>query len=288
MANPKDQTTPPDTDKEEEGLEEGLIDDTSDVPDMGEGEVVEEEVTEEGEPTPTPDKDKLEEGEASEKLQEFMKKKGLKSLDEVATVLSESEKRTTQLEQERRLSSLLPQNIPPRPKTQRQVKEIPKLTEDPVDMSKEDLEKYLRERDAAVEDRLTAKYEDAEADKEYNKAYAQASRLINKDPEKFERLKPIMANLHGQYENATFEQLYDAADGLEEQVEKERKASLSRDLGLNQGDLDNLKALVGKARPAKISGATSAGGEGMTERGKKSIKKLKDDIFGPQSSVIRD
>lgn len=287
MAKPKTDN-PPDTGKDEEELGTDIVDDTEQVPDMGQGEELSKEAAEEGEPSEAPDTGQAEEGEASQKLQEFMKKKGLKNLDEVAKVLADSEKRQTELEQERRLSSLLPQQIPPRQKIEREARPYPKLEKDPIDMSKEEYQKMREQERGAFKDEIRNEYLDAEDEKEYRRTYARATKVINKDPEKFERLKPTMNNLRFQYPNATFEQLYDAADGMEGQVEKERKETISRDLGLSQGDLDTLKVLAGKARPARISGAGATGGELMTAQGKTQIKKLKDDIFGPQSSVVRD
>ena len=282
-------TDPPDKDKEKEsGEEELIVDDTEQIPDMGEGEEISTEEGETEKPAEAPDTGEAEEGVVSPKLQEIMKKKGWKNLDDFAKAYESSEKKRTELERDRRVSSFLPDEIPPRPKVEREKKPYPKLEKDPMDMTKEEYERFRAEEREAFKSEMQNMYLDAEADKAYQQEYRQAMKRINKDPEKFNRLKPIMNDLRHRYPKANFDDLYDMAAEEEQGVTEKRKEIIRNDLGLSQQDIDDLKALRDKARPATISGgSTGVGGAGrMTPEQRE--KKIKDDIFGKDSTLVRD
>jgi len=288
MPDPKKEA--PDKDKlpEDEG-KEGLIDDTEAVPDMAEGEELSEEEAAKKEASEVSDTEIAEEEELDPELKRLMEKKGYKSPAEVAKAFNALERERTKLEQERRMSSLLPADIPARPKTKRELKPYPKLEKDPMDMTKEEYEQHRTQEREALKDELSYMYTEAEADKEYRRTYASAMTRINKDPEKFQRLKPIMNDLRYQYPQANFDQLYEQAEGLEKDVSKRRKEEVARELFGEDVDMDKLGTLLAKTRPAVISGAGGTGAD-KTKRltREQAEKKLKDDIFGKDAGLIRE
>ena len=115
----------PVTDKtlEETGIEK--------PPEMGKGEEIPE--GEKGKETPPLEKEE----ELSPELEETMQRKGFKSPAELAKDYDASEKKQTELEKEARLRSLTTE-IPQRPKVERTFTEVPALTKDPIDMTKEE------------------------------------------------------------------------------------------------------------------------------------------------------
>ena len=288
MPDPKKEV--PDKDKlpEDVGTEEGLIDDTK-PPDMDEGEELSEEEAAKKEASEVPDTGKAEEEELDPELEQLMKKKGFKSPAEVAKALEASERKLTKLEQERRMSSILPANIPARPRTERELRPYPKLEKDPMEMTKEEYEQHRVQEREALKDELSYMYTEAEADKEYRRTYTSAMTKINKDPDKFQRLKPIMNDLRVQHPQANFDQLYETAEGLEKDVSKRRKEEVARELFGEDVDMDKLGTLVAKARPAAISAAGGTGAD-KTKRltREQAEKKLKDDIFGKETGLIRE
>lgn len=280
MPGPKDK---PDKVKSEE-LDDQIIDDTKDIPDMGAGEELSEEPSGE-ETSEVSDIEVAKEG-IPDDVKALMKKKGYKTLDELGKAMEASEKKLTKLEQEQRLTSLLPVNVPARPRTQREPIEYPEPDKDPMDMSKEEYQDFRKKEREAVKQEMRNEYLDAEEEKEYRKVYTQAVKKIDKDPDKFVRLKPIMNDLRLQHPNANFDQLYEAADKLEDDYARRRKEQISEEIGM---DVDELKTVLGKVRPAVISGASGAGAEsasGLSLEEKE--KKVKDAIFGKQSALVRE
>lgn len=276
----------PDTVKSEE-LDEQIIDDTKDIPDMGTGEELSEEPSEE-EPSKVSDIEVAEE-DIPDEVKVLMKKKGYKTLNELGKALEDSERKTTKLEQEQRLTSLLPVDVPVRAKTQREEVVYPQPEKDPMDMSKEEYQEFRKKEREAVKQEMRNEYLDAEEDKEYRATYTKAVTRINKDPDKFVRLKPIMSDLSRQHPNANFDQLYEAADKLEEDYSRQRKESVAKELFGEDVDIDKLKTVLSKVRPGIISGASGSGADTASKLSlKEREKKVKDEIFGEQSALVRE
>jgi hypothetical protein len=252
----------PDKDKtlEETGLEK--------PPDMGKGD----ELPEEG---------KVEEEELSPELEATMKRKGFKTPAELAKAYDASEKKQTELERDARLRSLTAE-IPIRPKVERTFTEVPVLTKDPIDMSKEEFEDYQGKREKRFTEELTAKYEDAEADKKWDREYRETMAVVNKDPKRFEQIKPQLQELHAKYPDAPLSEIYSAADKMEKEQGQVRKDGFIKEVFGNdttQDDIDKLKTVMSKARPAIVSDAGGAGAEAVNKAGEqKAVEVIWDGI----------
>lgn len=272
-----------------EELGEEIIDDTKDIPDMGAGEELSKEEAAKKEDSEVPDTGEAEEEELDPELKQLMEKKGFKSPGEAVKAFEALEREKTKLEQDRRMSSLIPADIPARPRTKRELKPYPKLEKDPLDMTKEEYEQHRMQEREALKDELSYMYTEAEADKEYRRTYTSAMTKINKDPQKFQKLKPIMNDLRYQHPQANFDQLYETAEGLEKDVSKRRREEVARELFGEDVDVDKLGTLLAKARPAAISGAGGSGADKNKRLTREQAeKKLKDDIFGKETGLIRE
>ena len=252
----------PDTDKSLE-----LTDDT--LPEMGKGEELVE--GKEGEETLSPD------------LEATMKRKGFKDVSELAKAYDASERKQTELEKDARLKSLTAE-IPARPKIERTFTEVPALTKDPYDMSKEEYEAHQTQREKAFEERMTAKYEDAEADKKWNREYRETMAIVNKDKKRFEQITPQLQELHRRYPDAPLSEIYPEADKMEKEQGLRKKEDFIRETFGPDADVDKLKTIMSKARPAIVS---DAGGAGATGAGtKKPVDVIWDNIAN--ADVRRD
>ena len=246
----------PDTDNEQELGKDP-------VPKMGAGEDLPEgKVAKETEASIT---EQAEEEKLSPELEELMKKKGFKDLSEFAKAYEASEKKQTELEKDARLRSLT--QVPERPKQEREIKPYPELTKEPYDMSKEEYEVFRKQEREAFKDELTGMYEDAEADKKWNREYRETMAVVNKDPERFEALKPTLATLHTKYPDAPLSEIYPLADEMEKSQNQRRKDEFIKETFGPNVDVDKLKTLVSKVRPAEIAGAGGAGAANVNKTG---------------------
>lgn len=249
---------------------------------MGEGEELVE--GKEGEETTLPDTGKGEEGKLPPEIEALMKKKGFKDLSEVANAYEAQEKKQTESDKDARLRSFIPSEIPERPKTERTFTEVPTLIKEPVDMTKEEFEDYQGKREKRFKEELTAMYEDAEADKKWKRDHEEVMRVVNKDPRRFEEIKPQMRIAYQKYPNAPIEELYSMADEMEKEEAKERTKKITTDIFGGDIDPDKLKVLLSKLKPAEISGAPGAGGTGAKK------PKAEDAIWGSiqESDTLKD
>ncbi len=261
----------------------------SKVPKMDEAE----ELTagEEGKPAESPDKEKEEAVALTPEILEVMKKKGFKDVSQLAEAYKSSEKKITELEKNARLQSLTPEMIPQRPRVEREVEQVPELTKDPMDMSKEELNEYMTQREKAFESKIKGEYVDSRADENWNREYSEAYEKIGTDPDRFVELRPIMKELYGRYPKANIHQLWDAADKIEKEDSQKRTEKIKKDLGFEGVDTEKFKILIGKGRPGVISDAP--GGGGVAKGGKPKTKEerekaVKDSIFGDSEGLIRD
>ena len=239
---------------------------------MGEGEELVK--GKEGEETTASITEQAEEEKLSPELEELMKKKGFKDLGEFAKAYEASEKKQTELEKDARLRSLT--EVPPRPKAERTFTEVPALTKDPYDMSKEEFDAYQGQREKAVEQRLVARYEDAEADKKWDREYRETMAVVNKDPKRFGEIKPQLQELHAKYPDAPMSEIYPVADEMEKAQSQSNRDKFIRDTFGANVDVDKLKTIVSKARPAIVS---DAGGTGATNIAKAGEQKAVEMIW---------
>ncbi len=225
------------------------------LPEMGKGE----ELVEEGK-----ESEETEEVKLSPELEATMKRKGFKDPAELAKAYDASERKQTELEKDARLRSLTSE-IPLRPKVERTFTEVPVLTKDPIDMTKEEFEDYQGKREKRFTEELTAKYEDVEADKKWDREYRETMAVVNKDPKRFEQIKPQLQELHTKYPNAPLSEIYPVADEMEKTQRTSRRTDFIKDTfgpDTTPEDMERLKAVMSKARPAVVSDATGAGATG--------------------------
>jgi len=233
----------------------GLTDD--EPPIIGEGEELVEE-GKEGDETLPPITDEGKEEKLTPELEALMKKKGFKDTSELAKAYEASERKQTELESEKRLRTL--GQIPVRQRTPRQPIERPVLTKDPYDMTQEELNKHNQKLADAIKDELRVEYEEELKDQEYRKGYIETMKVVNEDPERFERLKPTLANLHRQYPEAPLSELMPVAEGVEKTEKLKRKDEFVKEVFGPDADVEKIKTLIPRLRgPATIAGGVGAG-----------------------------
>lgn len=252
----------------------GLTDDTPPI--IGEGEELVEEVGEGKDPS-LPITGEGEEEKLTPELEALMKKKGFKDTTELAKAYEASERKQTELESEKRLRTL--SQIPTRQRTPRQPIERPVITKDPYDMTQEELNAHNKALADAIKDELRVEYEEEKKDIEYRKGYVETMKVVNEDPERFERLKPTLANLHRQYPEATLAELMPVANEVEKTEKLKRKDEFIKEVFGPDADVDKIKTLIPKVRgPAVIAGGVGAGA--LNAGTKTERAKMEDKIWG--------
>jgi len=173
----------------------GLENESTLPSDMGVGKELVKGGEEEIKPLPG-EEEEVEKVEISEKLKGLMVKKGIKNLDEIAESLESSEQKITELTKDVRLSKLsIPPGVPRRPDAlDPSTFKLPTLDKDPYSMSKEEFNTHMEK----CFDTLGAQHEEIDKDRDYNQRYGEVVTLINRDPEKFQKLRPHMATLSRQ------------------------------------------------------------------------------------------
>lgn len=175
-------------------------------------------------------------------------------------------KKQTELEKDARLRSLT--EVPERPKTERTFTEVPELTKDPYDMSKEEFAEYQAKRERAFEERMVAKYEDAEADKKWDREYRETMAVVNKDPKRFNEIKPQLQELHAKYPNAPLSEIYPVADEMEKAASQQNRDKFLKETFGPNADVDKLKTLISKVRVPVVSDVGGAGAANVSKTGK--------------------
>jgi|GEM_PF-5163321 len=218
---------------------------------------------------------------------EFIKTKGFKSIDEVIKSAQNSEKKITELRQEDQLKGYLgipPPMAPVQQPVTTQPEPEPEI-EIPDDiysiMSDQDKAKaFFKDHDKQVEDRvtkrITAGYQQVKAGEMRREMYNKYA----EDPQKFQRLRPIMKDLADQYPHANLNQLMSAAEKVETR-QKERFAEEARKaVGLEGIDLDKLKTVVDKAQATTPISTGGGGGQvGLSEKKKTEEQKAGDALW---------
>lgn len=212
------------------------------------------------------DRQKVDDEDASvERLQSFMKKKGINDISKLVDLAENLEKRNTLLDQDvRRLQaagriSLGEGVTQPPPAAGRQVVTIDDdididVPENPMELitdrnTLKDFSKKLVKagRDMARRETQQERFEAA-------RARVQAKMAEN--PDEFERLRPIMLNLSRSYPNADIDQLYGAAKEIHERDRKALVEEVKANLGVTGDDAARLRSVVGRLRQAPITSGT--------------------------------
>lgn len=270
-----EEKSPPITDTEKKKVDPTLTQ-------IGEGEDL---LTEEPAVSEEPPITEIATEEIPEELKAIMVKKGWKDLNEVSKALESHEKKITELSKDARIQSMSPAYAPERPRDPVPEIKYPEMPDDPANLTKEEFNKYQKERDDAVKTEMAYAYGQAEKDKDYKRYYAEAYSMAREDPEEFERLRPTMHQLSFQHPQASLGQLRDEARKVNEEKEnRDADRMFKRKFG-EEVDPDKLKVLLAKARPAPIS-VSSGGGQGTltVEEKKKAdadvLKRIKEaDIY---------
>ena len=269
----------PDKDK---GAGEGLETDQLEIPDMGAGVDLEEGDTSGG-AGQGPDTEPLDLAKIPE-LRDVATKMGFKSAADIVKELERLKQQETKLSQELRISKLQTTIPPRRPTSQptNQPSVQPVVVEDPYELvqDKTKFNSFMQATRKQWKDELRQEIKQElkqeDDDKEYEKAARKANALIAKDPEKFEKLRPIMYQFSLQDPSADLEDLYSRAEAKrKEDIEELRKEVL--------GDIDpnSLKVIAAHAKPAGISSA-SGGGQQQAEpstAGKTAAQIVKEQIL---------
>ena len=254
-------------------------------PDMGKGEELPE-----GKAGEEPEASITEQAEGEKlppEILELMKKKGFKNLTEVAKSLDSQDRKITDLESEKRVQSFIPHEAPSRPKVEREFTPYPELKDEPYNLSREELNTHLKKTGQAFEERIVAKYEDAEADKKWEREYRETMAVVNKDPARFEEIRPQLKVLHSKHPDAPLSEIYPMADKMEKEQAKEKVEKLRGEILGGDIDPDKLKTLISKLRPAVVSDAPGAGAASGDKTGRQKAEELIWDGIS-KSDVRRD
>lgn len=215
-------------------------------------------------------------------LHDVAVKKGYKTAADIVEDLKRLEQQNTKLSQELRVANLRATLPPPRPvggpePTRRSPRPTDpyELVQDPAKFNK-----FLDEYDAAIEERVFNRVRKEATDKEYDAAYRKAQTLIAKDPEKFERLRPIMHQMSLSEPNADLDDLYARAE-----VKRQADIEEIRKEAFGDIDLDRLKVIAAKAKPASISGASGGGQQTGATGGKTPEQIVKEAILGSNKLI---
>jgi len=257
------------------GADTGLEDDQPPLPDMAGGTDLEDDAG--AGAGQVPDTGPLDLTTIPE-LHDVAVKKGYKSVADIVKALEGLEQQNTRLSQELRVSKLQATLPPPRPMggpepTRRSPRPTDpyELVQDPAKFNK-----FLDEYDAAIEERVYNRVHKESTDKEYDMAYRKAQALIAKDPEKFERLRPIMHQMSLSEPNADLDDLYARAE-----IKRQADIVEIRKEAFGDIDMDRLKVIAAKAKPAGISGASGGGQQTAGGAGSKTAEQvIKEAILG--------
>jgi hypothetical protein len=216
-------------------------------------------------------------------LHDVAVKKGYKTAADIVEDLKRLEQQNTKLSQELRVANLRATLPPPRPVGSPQAPFQPPVSvEDPYELVQDKVKfnAFMQTTRKQIKDEVKQEIRQEETDKEYNKAYNKAQALIAKDPEKFERLRPIMHQMSLAEPNADLDDLYARAE-----VKRQADIDELRKEVLGDIDPDRLKVLAAKARPASISGASGGGQHTGGTGGKTPEQIIKEAILGSDKLI---
>ena len=211
-------------------------------------------------------------------LRDVAVKKGYKSAADIVKALEGLEQQNTRLSQELRVSKLQATLPPPRAAGSPQPSFQPPVSvEDPYELVQDKVKfnAFMQTTRKQIKEEVKQEIRQESTDKEYDMAYRKAQALIAKDPEKFERLRPIMHQMSLSEPNADLDDLYARAE-----IKRQADIVEIRKEAFGDIDMDRLKVIAAKAKPAGISGA-SGGGQRAAGTGSKTAEQLiKEAILG--------
>lgn len=226
----------------------------------------EESLDEEGKEKP-PDTGEAEKVGISPKIKDYMTKHGIKDLDELIERSEKDERKITQLSRERRLmtpATMEPTVTDRSRKRERAKVEIPQDTYGMI-TDPEKFGSFMDKVSEVIDQNVGAIVQDTLEQKEVEGMKRQFMKLADKDPEKMDRLLPIMNGLSKRYQNADIIDLYEMAEEVEVDNKERTKKEIAKELLGSEDALPRLKALLEKGGPTgHISGGT--GGEPGDEK----------------------
>ena len=265
------------------------IDDKDSKSKLGEGTVVEGK----GGDKHIPDTGELDSG-----LKDLMVKRGFTTTEQLIEHVQKQEQKITDLSTKSRLAdySRPATTVAPRVEDPPAKIEIPDNLADLTD-DRDKFQTYANKLVQTAEDRAVNKMRKERDEENDVRIFNTAQRLIRKDPEKFEKLRPTMGELHKQYPGAPLDDLYAEAEIVHEQNVNKAMDEIKTKLGLDGVDLAQLKTVlskVNKGAPIGDTGGSAGGGaeivtmdpNKMTVQERKDV--IKKSIFGETASVLRD
>jgi len=228
-------------------------------PEMGAGAEVDVDQDDEVEAGGVPDKG------VGDSLEAFFQEKGLKNPEDLVNFVKNLERKNTELGNENRtlrVTTMFPQPamVQPRARTQRRALEVP---EDPSEIftDREKFTKYMGQALDVATTNARADIEEETDKQEYARLYQEAVVKANENPDEFARLQPKMLELSKTpaYAKANLDTLYERAKTEEVESRKRLVNELRQDLFGGDVDVNQLRAVLGKARTGQISTAGGAG-----------------------------
>lgn len=228
-------------------------------------------------------------GQDDSELQQLLRERGFKNPDDLAKSYRELETKKTELEKAKRLNSLSRPPVFTQPDAEVHVDDFNfdgdlygTITDN--DRGRQFLKTY---RDNIIKSTIKA-IDKRDQNRKANQLVYEVNRLMAEDPERFERLRPIMVRIArenpGIQDSAEgLRWLYSEATKLEGETRKSQAWESLKEIGLDREDIERFKAIASKSKPAKISGAGGGGStiekspDQMTEEEKG--KKIIDDIL---------
>lgn len=235
-----------------------------------------------------------------EKLQEFMTKYKVSSVDDVVNLIADRDRKITELSTKSKLSNyptsiqppVLPKREPPKVNI-----ELPEDVSDLLD-DRQKLVNFATSLVDKAKDAAKVEIQGEMDDQRMMTMYNEANRLIALDPEKWHRLKGTMRGLLEQYPNARLTDIYEEADRQFTENKKQAINEIRRELGLEGLNPADIRNLMGKTNTAPIhdTGGGVGGGAGaglnikrpdqMTREEREAL--VKESIFGEIASVLRE
>jgi hypothetical protein len=214
-----------------------------------------------------------------EKLQTFMKKKGINDVGKLVDLAADLESKNTKLVQENTRLSAIPRvsgGTQPegfaRPVVT--VDDDIEVPENPIELVTKpgELKKFAKKLIDFGDQRAAKR----EQQRSFGDAAAQVQAKMEANPEEFQRLKPTMIEFAKANPGANIEQIYSAA---KEQYGSDRKAlvaEIKAELGLSGSDTEKLRGIVGRVRQAPI---TSGSGNQVTVATQRQAEKDAKDLL---------
>jgi len=206
----------------------------------------------------------------SPKLKETLVKRGFKSVDELVDSYLEQESKATKLREDVDRLSFQPPPVMPSPEQvfpeDRTGDDLEGVTfpDDPGDvlLDREKGRKFLQDAALAISRNVEGRLEKKNRVEKARAMYAETVKYIQKDPQKFEQLRPTMVQLAQRYPNASIKELYGEAERMQSDSLKAQADALRKEVF---GDIppERIQALLSKANPAHIAGGGTSGGTGQ-------------------------